>query len=520
MESRLSIFQKGLILVLIPLLTQGMFLGVLFKIRRDQAEAQGLALHAHEVIAETDSVFGTLAETHSALRGYLITDNPDLAQKYLGAQTRLAHEIEALEHLTADNPSQTSRLRRIDDTSRELFRWFNDLYHLIRNGQHENAVNLVKGLRGQRLVDDVQRQLSEFLQVEEQLQAERMQALSHQADLQNVVLYGGGVLALFSTALLGMMFASGIANRLNVLSENARRLAEGKELHRPLTGADELSQLDRAFRDMAAALAQKSQENEMFVYSVSHDLRSPLVNLQGFSMELATSARELRALVADAPLAPGVKEEAATLIDRNMAESIHFIHNAVVRLSAIIDALLRLSRAGRVEYRWQAIDVSATVCRVVEALQNTLSQKNAHVETHDLPGAWGDPTAVEQVFGNLIGNAVNYLDPARPGIIEVGAVPAAADSSLEQRTFYVKDNGLGIPEAHQAKVFIAFQRLHPEAAKGEGIGLALVRRIVERHGGRIWLESEPGVGTTFYISLPATPPGVTASGPVLQAVVS
>jgi signal transduction histidine kinase len=128
------------------------------------------------------------------------------------------------------------------------------------------------------------------------------------------------------------------------------------------------------------------------------------------------------------------------------------------------------------------------------------------VTVGDLPPAWGDPQALEQVFANLIDNAVNYLDPQRPGQVEVGSREEAGDPAAGLRTYYVKDNGLGIPEAQQDKVFLAFQRLHPDAAPGEGIGLALVRRVVERHGGRIWLESAPGAGSTFFVALPVRPP--------------
>ncbi len=128
----------------------------------------------------------------------------------------------------------------------------------------------------------------------------------------------------------------------------------------------------------------------------------------------------------------------------------------------------------------------------------------------DLPPAWGDPTAIEQMFANLLGNALNYLDPARPGVVEVGSVSSAAERGAvnvteDRHTYYVKDNGLGISPEHLSKVFLAFQRLHPSAAAGEGIGLPLVRRMVERHGGRIWVESVVGQGSTFFLSLPAHP---------------
>ena len=130
-------------------------------------------------------------------------------------------------------------------------------------------------------------------------------------------------------------------------------------------------------------------------------------------------------------------------------------------------------------------------------------ERNAEIVVNPLPEACGDPIAVEQIFANLLGNAVKYLDPARPGRIEVGCVEPSPQTNHGLHVYYVKDNGLGIPEAYHSRVFTAFNRLHADTASGEGIGLALVRRMVERHGGSIWMESAPGVGTTFFAALPS-----------------
>jgi len=266
--------------------------------------------------------------------------------------------------------------------------------------------------------------------------------------------------------------------------------------------------------DTNRQLTQKNQENEMFVYSVSHDLRSPLVNLEGFSKELSMVCQDLRSLLEEDHLPPAVRDRGLSLLDSDMAEAIRFIQTGVERLSSIIDALLRLSRAGRVEYQSQHVEAKAVVARIVDSMRATIAERGATITVADLPPVWADPVAVEQIFANLIGNALNYLNPNRPGVIEVGsdhaAVPAEGQGSLALQTYYVKDNGLGIPEAYQPKVFQAFQRLHPNVAKGEGIGLALVRRIVERHGGRIWLESSEGVGSTFWVTLPV--PRVNGTG--------
>jgi signal transduction histidine kinase len=313
-----------------------------------------------------------------------------------------------------------------------------------------------------------------------------------------------------------MFFSRDIVGRLSQLADNVHRLGDKKELTQPLTGRDEIARLDAVFRAMARSLREREQENEMFIYSVSHDLRSPLVNLQGFSEELSFSCKDMSTALAGVADAGG--RRALAIVERDVPESLHFIKTAVSRLSAIIDALLRLSRVGRVEYRIQPVNIAEIVERVVAALDNTIEGRKAEVSVGALPPALGDPTAVEQIFANLIANALHYLDPARSGRVEIGTLPPGQEGApAGLQTYFVKDNGLGIPEAYQQRVFLAFQRLHADVVQGEGVGLALVYRMVGRLGGKIWLESTAGVGSTFYVALPAAPGTPTDSAsPALE----
>jgi PAS domain S-box-containing protein len=249
-------------------------------------------------------------------------------------------------------------------------------------------------------------------------------------------------------------------------------------------------------------LARKNEENETFVYSVSHDLRSPLVNLEGFSRELTLACDDVKAILTDPAMPPDLRARAEAVLGQEVAESIGYIRAGVARLTGIIDALLRLSRLGRVQYEPRPLAVGPIVERVVQSLRVTIDQKGAAVTVGPLPDAWADPTAVEQVFANLIGNALNYLDPTRPGTVEVASVPGE-DPAV--RVYYVWDNGVGIPAAHHAQVFQAFRRLHPGLAPGEGMGLVTIRRILERLNGEVWFESHEGSGTTFFFTLPAGP---------------
>jgi signal transduction histidine kinase len=352
----------------------------------------------------------------------------------------------------------------------------------------------------------------------------------------------------FSVAVAGLLaylFSRAIGSRFAHVTDNAARLARSEPLAPPLGGIDEIAGLDRVLQDTAARLGaaaaaaeqarreletrldevgqlnlelrQTTEENETFIYSVSHDLRSPLVNLQGFSKELTMTCAQLQGLLDSNALPPALREQARKLVEGDIAESLGFIKTAVSRASLIIDSLLRLSRAGRVEYRWQYVAVSRIVKNVVDAMRITIGERKAEVVVRELDDAWGDATALEQVFANVIGNAVMYLDPNRPGRVEIGMEPTPAaiarvSSQPPSRTYYIRDNGLGLPAAAIGKLFTAFHRHHSGQAPGEGVGLALVRRIVERHHGRIWVNSQEGVGSTFYVELPAEP-AVTAAAP-------
>jgi signal transduction histidine kinase len=335
-----------------------------------------------------------------------------------------------------------------------------------------------------------------------------------------------GVAVLLAVGML-LVFTSGLSRRIARISVNGQRLATGDPLLEPLPGTDEVAALDAVLHQSAARLAAaaeaehrhleeleerrealertnqdltfKTQENEMFVYSVSHDLRSPLVNLQGFTKELTQACDLLRVTVSGMSVPPADRAGLLDLVERDMGESIGFIQSAVTRLSGIVDALLRLSRAGRVEFSNQPVDLAAIADRVVRAMRATIDEHGADVSVAALPSAAGDPVAIEQVLANLVGNALNYLDPGRPGRVHVGALrPDAAQGRV---TVFVRDNGLGIPTRYLGKLFMPFERLHGSTVKGEGIGLALSKRIVERLGGRIWAESTEGEGSTFFVSL-------------------
>lgn len=540
MYPRLTILHKGLILIAVPLLFQFVFIALLVKMRRDGTAAVDITIHTKDVIAQAQTCRVVLLTAHGAIQGYILTRDPSFAEALDESIARAPGEIKTLRGLVTDREDQSSAAERIDQEATEFLAYMREGRKLVDEGKMDAALAASRRRVSQTLLDALKANFDKFVAFEQgldEIRQERMQ--NSRARLDALLMVGIGV-SVFCTSILAIIFSRNISGRIANLTENTHRLAEGKELTPPIAGSDEIARLDRLFHEMArtleqaarrekkhsrllesraeeldavnAQLREKAQENEMFVYSVSHDLRSPLVNLQGFSRELGMIGKDLARLIDAEEVPTETRRRARALIETDMAESIGFIQNAVSRLSGIIDGLLRLSRAGYVEYRRQEIEVGLVVARVVSALRGTIDERKATVRVGELPPAWGDPTAIEQVFANLIGNAVNYLDKDRPGRIEVFAVPASETVAPAEGiprgsvVYAIRDNGLGISDSYKVKVFAVFQRLHGDVAKGEGVGLALVRRVIERHGGRVWFESTTGEGTTFFVALPSVEP--------------
>jgi PAS domain S-box-containing protein len=277
--------------------------------------------------------------------------------------------------------------------------------------------------------------------------------------------------------------------RQKQFEQSLERLAEDLEVR----VADRTLQLEST----VAELRRKNQEVEAFVYIVSHDLRAPLVNLQGFARELEQSCASLRSNLASCSLQEHEWEAFRTILDEEISGALHFISASSAKFERLIDALLGLSRQGRQVYRLVNVDVQDLVAGTVATLKKLIAEAGASVRVGSLPPASADLTALGQVFSNLIANSIKYRFPERPLEVEVGGETEGASVR-----YWVRDNGLGIPESGKSRLFQVFQRLHPAHASGEGMGLAIAHCIVERHGGKIWAESQEGKGTTFFFTLP------------------
>lgn len=257
--------------------------------------------------------------------------------------------------------------------------------------------------------------------------------------------------------------------------------------------ADELT-----LQQTAADLAEKNKELEAIVYTVSHDLRSPLVNVQGFSRQLTRACESIRATLATATDGQVPAEPLRKPVDVAIPQALRFINAGVTKMEALLAGLLQYSRLGRVALHLRPLDLNAMLGEIVAAMKFQLNEAKAEVRVDALPRCIGDAVQTSQVFTNLIDNALKYRSPDRPLRVTVtGRVERG------QAIYSVADNGLGISPQHQAKIFEIFHRLNPNDSPGEGLGLAIAQRVLERQRGRIWVESTGEGGSTFHVSLPA-----------------
>ena len=253
-----------------------------------------------------------------------------------------------------------------------------------------------------------------------------------------------------------------------------------------------LAERERLF----AELERKNRELESIVYVASHDLRSPLVNIQGFGERLGKDCEELARLAAGG--GPAASARMAEIAGGSMPSSLDYIRASAAKMDRLIAGLLRLSRSGRAGLALAPLDMEHLVRGIMAAMAYQVESAGARLEVGELPPCVGDADQVGQVFANLLDNAVKYRDPARPLCVRVSG--GRKGSQVEYR---VADNGRGIPPALFEKVWELFYRLDPaDGADGDGLGLTLVRRIVERHGGKSWIEQEPGGGCVFVLLLP------------------
>ena len=249
-------------------------------------------------------------------------------------------------------------------------------------------------------------------------------------------------------------------------------------------------------RLLSAELKAKNSDLETLIHAASHDLRTPLVNVQGFALVIGEQTETVRNLLSDAVEGRLPSRESVFGLNRDMAEAVRFICAGVEKMDALLKGLLTFSRLGRAAPVLEPVDADALARECLAATRFQIETSGAKVEVGPLPSCVADPGLLGQAFSNLIDNALKYREPDRPLRLDIsGAVEGS------RSVYRFADNGIGIAPEHRDKIFELFHRLDPRRGDGHGLGLAIVRRALDRMGGTVAVETASEGGTVFAISL-------------------
>lgn len=440
-----------------------------------------LVAHTYEV-QDAISEYRILNEQmETARRGYLLTAEPSFVRIYEANVAQLPQALQRIEDLTRDNPVQQARVARARLLMQQQLAAAQA--SVRRRAAHAGAFDRDVAVQQTRAL----RTLTLEMARDEagKLAQRNTERLTSVRQLVAIIIIAG---------LLTVAIAVG---SLWVIWRYTRDLTASH---------DELGRLNANLEDevssRTAELRRANEEIQRFAYIVSHDLRSPLVNVMGFTSELEAAAKPLGALVerveAEAPAL--MTPDAKLAVTSDLPESLGFIRASTQKMDRLINAILRLSREGRRVLTPERVDLGALFGGVAGSLKHRADELGAEiVVAPNLPAVVSDRVALEQIFSNLVENALKYLKPGRPGRIEV-----RAERRGERVLIDVVDNGRGIDPKDHSRIFDLFRRSGLQDQPGEGIGLAHVRALGYRLGATITVESELDLGATFRVSLPVT----------------
>jgi signal transduction histidine kinase len=244
-------------------------------------------------------------------------------------------------------------------------------------------------------------------------------------------------------------------------------------------------------------ITAKNKELENYLYVASHDLRTPLINIHGFSQRLHALMQTVKGHISEIPDPTPKKAEMLNIMDEKIPRTLGFIDTNVDKMDKLINGLLQISRTGSMAMKIREININNLLALIIEANEFQIQQLKASISADNLAPCYGDENLLNQLFSNLIGNALKYYHPDRSPVIEIHS-----QKHFNKVTYSIKDNGRGISERNLLRIWDVFFRANPdEKLKGEGIGLSIVKRIADKHKGKVWASSTEGEGSTFYVEL-------------------
>ncbi len=444
-------------------------------------DAAARALEAQNVPTNIMRVMNLLQRAESSQRGFLLTEDPEYLALYEDSKTRLMAATANLRgSITANTVLQPEYVKleaSIDARIAEM----EEVLTLFRTGEPDRALALVRTAVGKGHMDRI-RDIVGGMWQESQRQSsawvEEWQANSNW-------LFGVQIGAAILVLLVSAVAALGAIRYLQALEKSEQELRLANE------------SLEDRVRARTADLEEVNEEVQKFAYIISHDLRSPLVNVMGFCSELSEIRAEIAARDSGDPASTDTQPRSSAEIDRDFAEALTFIQQSANKMDRLINAILKLARSGQREFRNEKLPMASILKDIVSASKHRANELQAEIVVEDVPPVVADRLAIEQIFGNLLDNALKYLSSDRPGRIVIRGRRDGA-----KVVYDVEDNGRGIAEHDMGRIFELFRRGGKQDTPGFGIGLAHLRILVRRLGGKITCRSALGKGSTFTVTLP------------------
>lgn len=452
-------------------------------------------VHTVEVENQISTLLLRIRTAESAARAYLLTSEPRFLAEYEAAATGISPDSDTLTRLAGDNSVQAENSKKLRGPVQARLDEFVKIVDFAKRNDIPGGIAMLR----QASSSEPARQIGEIanaMRAEEgRLFSIRTGAAQRSQRLASIVTVAGSAL---------VVILAGISIFLVRRSARARDQAETML-------RDTNFNLEATVEERTADLREANDEIQRFAYIVSHDLRSPLVNIMGFTTELEELRTDIfkrigvlrsrTALVP--PPATGQSDTEAALdgedkqLRQDFSEALEFIKSSIAKMDRLISAILNLTREGRRQFEPVRIDMRELIEAIVATMAHQAAEAKAEIRIEPLPEVTSDRLALEQIFSNLLDNALKYLKPGVPGCISV-----RGRTKLNFAIFEIADNGRGIdPKDHQ-RIFDLFRRAGTQDRPGQGIGLAHVRALVRRLGGTMSVSSELEKGSTFTIALP------------------
>jgi signal transduction histidine kinase len=448
-------------------------------------------VHTIEAENQINALLLEVRRAESAARGYLLTQGADFRADHDKAVAAIIPALDRLTRLTSDNPAQRESTEKLSAAIETRLGQFVQEIDFVRQGEPEKAAALVREIASTDATAAIAKVATGMILEEERLfrlrtaNSDRSQTLA--ASMTGI---GSGLVVLLALISIWLVRHS----------TKARDDAEARL-------RDANVNLEAIVDERTADLREANNEIQRFAYIVSHDLRSPLVNIMGFTSELEELGGDifrriggLTHVPADGPpLADGeiALEGPDKQLSADFAEALGFIKSSIAKMDRLISAILNLTREGRREFKPEKIETRELIEAIVSTLAHQAAEAHAEIHVAPLPDLVSDRLALEQIFSNLIDNAIKYLKPGAPGEIRI-----RGRTKLGYAIFEISDNGRGIDPRDHQRIFDLFRRAGTQDKPGQGIGLAHVRALVRRLGGTMSVSSELNTGSSFTITLP------------------